>query len=79
MRKLLFCVASGAFIVTAYSSPVYAQNAQIMGKVTDSSGGVMPGVTVTAQNESSGLARTEATDAGGNYRLEALPIPVRTR
>ncbi len=63
---LSLCVGFGA-------STVYAQNAQITGTVKDSTGGVMPGATVTAKNQATGLARTEVTDAGGNYRLPSLP------
>jgi len=54
-------------------SSAFAQNAQVMGQVKDSTGGVMPGVTVTAKNNATGLVRTEVSDANGNVRLVALP------
>ena len=54
------------------ASTAFAQNAQITGTVKDQSGGVMPGVTVTAKNKATGLMRTEVTDAKGAYRLVAL-------
>ena len=75
MRKWLLVVIVGVFVAAAYAPPAYAQNAQIMGRVTDSSSGVMPGVTVTVKNEATGLGRTEVSDAAGNYRLVSLPIP----
>ena len=45
----------------------------INGRVTDASGGVLPGVTVTAKSPSLMGVQTSMTDAGGNYRFPALP------
>lgn len=50
----------------------YAQEATLTGTVTDSTGAVLPGVTVTAVNEATGNTFTAATDERGIYR-----IPVR--
>ena len=50
-----------------------AQNAQIIGVLKDSSGGVLPGATIAARNEETGLTRTAVTEAAGDYRLPALP------
>src|SRR5882724_9782512 len=45
----------------------------INGKVADSSGGVLPGVTVSATSPSSMGVQSSVTDTGGNYRFPALP------
>lgn len=45
----------------------------INGKVADSSGGVLPGVTVTATSPSMMGSQTSVTDTGGLYRFPALP------
>jgi len=45
----------------------------INGKVADSSGGVLPGVTVTVNSPSMMGVQTAVTDASGNYRFPALP------
>src|SRR3977135_3863881 len=45
----------------------------INGKVADSSGGVLPGVTVTATSPSMMGVQSSVTDTGGNYRFPALP------
>ncbi len=45
----------------------------INGKVSDSSGGVLPGVTVSATSPSSMGIQSSVTDTGGNYRFPALP------
>ena len=51
---------------------VFAQEAVLTGTVTDSSGAVLPGVTVTAINETTGNTFVGVTLETGNYR-----IPVR--
>ena len=50
----------------------YAQEATLTGTVTDSTGAVLPGVTVTAVNEATGNTFNGVTDERGIYR-----IPVR--
>lgn len=56
-----------------WSASASAQNAQIVGTIKDQTGAVVPGVTVTARNQDTGLVRTDVTDASGQYRLRALP------
>jgi hypothetical protein len=66
---------SVAFLVAfvATGAAAYAQNAQITGTLTDQSGAVLPGVTVTARNQETGLTRAVVSGAAGDYRLPALP------
>lgn len=45
---------------------------QIEGAVLDEQGGVLPGVTVTLQNQASGVQRVAVTEADGRYRFPAL-------
>lgn len=54
------------------AAPAFAQYGQIEGRVADATGAVLPGVTVTAVNEDTGVARSAVTDAEGDYRLPAL-------
>ena len=72
MRKWLL---SFAFLAAwmAVVTPVYAQNAQITGVLKDQSGGVLPGVTLTARNAETGLTRTAVSGPVGEYRVPALP------
>ena len=58
---------------TAVATSVYAQNAQLSGVVKDSSGAVIPGVTITARNVETGLTRVAFTEATGEYRVPSLP------
>ena len=46
----------------------------IRGTITDESGGVLPGVTVTATNTDSGAARTTVSDGQGRYTVTNLPV-----
>jgi Carboxypeptidase regulatory-like domain len=59
-------------------SPAAAQGtATIIGQVTDGSGGVLPGVTVTATSPALQVAQlTTITNDVGEYRLAPLPIGV---
>ena len=50
-----------------------AQNATLAGRVTDNSGGIMPGVTVTATNIDTGRSQTLVTNATGQYLFPLLP------
>lgn len=51
------------------------QEAVIVGRVTDTSGAVLPGVTVTATSPSLQISQIAGTtNAQGEYRLPALPI-----
>jgi hypothetical protein len=61
-------------IVTLLAFPVhgFAQEASIRGTVTDTTGGVLPGVAITALHEASGNTFEAVTDERGEYR-----IPVR--
>jgi hypothetical protein len=69
-----------AFLVSALSlnAPAYAQstaaNGAIEGTITDTSGGVLPGVTVTVTNIQTGAERTVITNEKGLYRAPLLPL-----
>ena len=46
---------------------------QIAGRVTDSSGAVLPGTTVTATSERTTLTQTAVSDSQGGYTFASLP------
>ena len=64
-----------AVLLLGGASPVFAQKitGDITGTVTDPSGAVVPGATVTAENVGTGLSRSAKTAATGDYRLVELP------
>jgi Carboxypeptidase regulatory-like domain/TonB dependent receptor len=64
------------FALCISTSPALAQSAStgaLSGTVTDPSGGVIAGATVTATNLATGQARTAVTDANGVYTISLLP------
>src|SRR5262245_48486661 len=65
----------GLLLTTSYAhaSAMQLDTAQINGLVTDGSGGVLPGVTVTATRTDTGATRTVVTDDSGAYVLPNLP------
>ena len=46
----------------------------ILGNVTDTSGGAVPGAQVTATNSGTGFSRGTTTDVSGQYSLPLLPV-----
>jgi hypothetical protein len=50
----------------------------ISGRVTDSTGGVLPGVTVVATHNATGLSRTTTSSAGGDFSMTDLPLGTYT-
>src|SRR5262249_8005917 len=56
-------------MIVALPAIGYAQDSVMTGTVTDSTGAVLPGVTVTATNVESGNTFVAVTDERGNFRL----------
>jgi hypothetical protein len=50
----------------------------ISGRVADSTGAVLPGVTVTATNDATGLSRTTTTSTGGDFSVPDLQLGTYT-
>jgi hypothetical protein len=59
-------------VILGSSASAFAQQATISGTVTDTSGGVLPGVTITVVHEETGNTFEGVTDGQGQFR-----IPVR--
>ena len=58
-----------ASLVVVLPIPAYAQEASINGTIVDQTGGVLPGVIVTAVHEATGNSFEAVTDGVGAYRL----------
>ncbi|HEU5257437.1 MAG TPA: TonB-dependent receptor [Vicinamibacterales bacterium] len=71
--SLALLVGALAFLLTTTSASAQLSTAQLSGRITDESGAVLPGVTVTATQTDTGLTRSVTTDAGGTYVLPNLP------
>ena len=69
----MWTVAAAIVSTLVLVSPLHAQVATgtILGNVTDSSGGAVPGATVTATNVDTQFSRDTVTDEAGQYALQA--------
>jgi hypothetical protein len=75
MRPLHGFLAALSFLLVAASAAAQVgSTAQITGTVRDESGGVLPGVDVTATQTDTGFIRSAVSDESGNYTLTNLPI-----
>lgn len=69
MRSSLVVRLIVACTILILPMSAHAQEAAVSGTVTDSSGGVLPGVTVRAVHEATGNVFDTVTDERGTYRL----------
>ena len=76
LKCVSICALAALLLFFVADSPVQAQSAStggLIGTVSDPSGGVIAGATVTATNLGTGQSRTTTTDANGAYRFSLLP------
>jgi hypothetical protein len=75
MRSLRFTAVSVvAFFFLALTVAWASINGSIAGVVTDASGAVLSGATVTATETQTGVTTTVTTDSKGFYNFPALPV-----
>ena len=76
-QRLLFTCA--LLVVLGLARPSWAQySSTLEGTVSDQSGAVVPGATVTTSNEATGVTQHVLTTTAGYYRFPALPGGVYT-
>src|SRR5438105_10603751 len=61
-------------LLAASSASAQTNTGQISGTIRDTSGGVLPGVTVTITNVNTGIARSEVTATNGFYVVPNLAV-----
>ena len=68
-RSVLVCLVVGAFFTLVPVTSLFAQGAlaEVNGTAVDQSGAVLPGVTVTLTEETTGLVRTVITNEAGRW------------
>ena len=69
-----FIIVSAILLLFAHAASAQTFRGAIRGTVTDSSGAVLPGVTIVVRNISTGLERTTVTTDAGGYVTPELPI-----
>src|ERR1051326_4190910 len=74
MRVRSFVLAFVALFLTATFAGAQSQTGEIFGKATDSSGAVLPGVTVTLTGPSLLQPQTAVTSESGTYQFPRLEI-----
>ena len=74
--RMLGKLAVFALLVLVPAS-VFAQEAVLSGSITDSTGGVLPGVTVTATHTATGNTFVAVTDERGGYRMPVRVGPYK--
>ena len=69
------CILS-ATLAALFSLCAWSQTrlATVSGTITDPSGALVPGVSVTIASQGTGLKRSALTDSSGEYRFAGLPI-----
>jgi hypothetical protein len=75
VKSFLACFFAITFLLLG-AQRVAAQtaSARVEGIVTDNSGAVLPGVTVTATNVGTNASRSDISDSRGAYTIAALPV-----
>ncbi len=66
------------FLFPAATLLAQTATSRITGTVTDPSGAVIPGATVTAINEATGVSNTQVTNESGFYAFASLPLGIYT-
>src|SRR5438309_9905143 len=75
MKKLVYVLLVGLLFLSLGSGNAFAQataSAALQGTVTDQSGAIVAGATVTITNKDQGWTRTATTSDTGLYRFELL-------
>src|SRR5436190_21932547 len=71
-------MTAAAMLVPAPPLTAQVTTATLFGIVRDTTGAIVPGASITATNEGTGITRTSVTDDGGEFTLAALPAGAYT-
>src|SRR5947199_5619269 len=66
------------FLLTAALAIAQTATSRITGTVSDVSGALVPGATVTARNEATGVTYTQTTTEAGLYAFPSVPVGTYT-
>src|SRR3989304_6959899 len=74
MQKIRKLLAPALLVLVLWNSHSFGQtsNATVGGTVSDASGALIPGVTVTATNVATGIVSTGVTNEAGAYNFPSL-------
>ena len=75
LRGKVFPLVALFILIIAGANSILAQStASLGGTVTDGSGGAVPGASVVARNQATGVEFSTTTDSSGAYLFPSLPI-----
>src|ERR1700761_5020800 len=76
IRRVIFAFSALFFVFS--STGLWSQSAgnagTVVGTVTDATGAIVPGATVSIENPVSGYSRVTTTDSSGHYQFTNLPL-----
>src|SRR5262245_9282880 len=74
VARHLFCFAMGILLLSAFGGGTLAQtnSATLGGTVSDSSGALIPGVTITATNIGTNIVTSVVSNDSGTYQFASL-------
>jgi len=80
MSKLAHLTCSFLILVALSVTTAFAQTgtSNITGSVRDANGAIVPGASVSAKNEATGVVNTTATTDSGLYAFSSLPVGLYT-
>ncbi len=74
-QRLFTCLGVlGLSLILLLTGSAQTSTSNISGTVTDATGAVVPGAKITAKNEATGVAYTQATTGAGLFSFPALPV-----
>ena len=74
MRRLTVVVVTAALVLGAASAMAQTQTGEIVGRVSDNTGAVLPGVTVTITSPALLQPQVAITSNTGSYQFTRIPI-----
>ena len=77
-RRLVIGLALALLLLPSIAARAQVLEATLYGIVQDSSGGILPGVTVTVTHQGTTLTRETVSDGRGEFALPALPAGTYT-
>jgi len=73
IRRLFLSVAFSLCAASVLAQATGTTTGDIRGRVSDESGGALPGVTVTSTGQQTGLVRSDTSSGDGSFAIRLLP------
>ena len=74
LRSFLYLILTTCFLLLSARSASAQNTADVVGTITDSSGAILPGATVTITNVGTNVSQTTKSNESGNYTFNLLQV-----